>query len=146
MPHSRWTRQNWPLAGRLGRSRVSLIRLGASLVGVLLLATLWSTPITGRDLSFPLQAGQSYPGAAQRLAAAGWRRVPAPAAAEGCLPDDRRCRDHPEAWGCSSTGQGFCRFLWVNAAGHYLAVITAGGDASSGDPGLVQQWFLTDPP
>ncbi|MEA5423167.1 hypothetical protein, partial [Synechococcus sp. CCY9202] len=76
MPHSRWTRQNWLLAGRLGRSRVSLIRLGASLVGVLLLATLWSTPITGRDLSFPLQAGQSYPGAAQRLEAAGWRRVP----------------------------------------------------------------------
>ncbi|MCT0223657.1 hypothetical protein [Synechococcus sp. CS-1328] len=114
--------------------------------GALLLAALWGTPITGRDLAFPLKAGQPYPAAAQRLAVAGWRRVPAPAEPEGCLPEDRRCRDHPEAWGCSSTGLGFCRFLWVNAAGHYLAVITAHGDASSGDPGLVQQWFLTDPP
>ena len=58
---------------------------------------------------------------------------------------DRRCALFPELGACAQTGLGLCRFEWLSPAGKGLAVITSGGSVQ-GDPGVVSDWFSTNPP
>lgn len=90
----------------------------------------------------PLQPGEAYARAQQRLLAKGWRRQPrARQSPCSALQGDRRCALFKELVACSSTGPGFCRFQWDSPHGQRWAVITVGGNPQ-GDPGSISTWFV----
>ena len=89
----------------------------------------------------PLQHGEAYGSARQRLLTRGWRRQPQTRPNTcSALQGDRRCALFNELVACSSTGPGFCRFQWDSPQGRGWAVITQGGNPQ-GDPGLISTWF-----
>ena len=90
----------------------------------------------------PVQAGEPYARARQRLLAKGWRPQPrTPHSSCSSLPADQRCALFRELLACASTGPGFCRFQWQSPQGHSWAVVTVGGNPQ-GDPGSISTWFV----
>ena len=133
------------------RSQSPSVRGVALLIGALALAGSPATcpGNTGASLASekpPISAGQSYGEARRLMLQAGWTIRPQQSR-ETCRASlmDRRCALFPELGACAQTGLGLCRFEWLSPAGKGLAVITSGGSVQ-GDPGVVSDWFSTNPP
>jgi len=91
----------------------------------------------------PVQAGEPYDRARQRLLAKGWRPQPRPPQSScSSLQADQRCALFRELLACASTGPGFCRFQWQSPRGQSWALITVGGNPQ-GDPGSINTWFVS---
>lgn len=100
-----------------------------------------TNPVTGQILQVPLQPGQPYRQARERLLRAGWRLRKGGSTQDcGAVLKDMRCSLYPELGACSSTGAGFCRFQWSSPDGRNYAIITSGG-TPEGEPGVVSHWF-----
>lgn len=90
----------------------------------------------------PVNAGEPYGKAQQRLLAKGWRPQPRPPHGScSILQADRRCALFRELVACASMGPGFCRFQWQSPQGQSWALITVGGNPE-GDPGSITTWFV----
>ena len=123
---------------------ISLVGLGALATQVLesrqtLTAAIAAPQQNSRP---PVQAGEPYDRARQRLLAKGWRPQPRPPHSScSSLQADQRCGLFRELLACASTGPGFCRFQWQSPRGQSWALITVGGNPQ-GNPGLINTWFV----
>jgi hypothetical protein len=123
---------------------ISLVGLGALATQVLESRQALTAAITAPQQNSPppVQAGEPYDRARQRLLAKGWRPQPRPPYSScSSLQADQRCGLFRELLACASTGPGFCRFQWQSPRGQSWALITVGGNPQ-GNPGLINTWFV----
>lgn len=112
---------------RVGEWRIARARVLASAAGLELAALPESDPYCAGAATVPRIEGLALPQARAKLLAAGWR---------GVRPDREEGAEsflgglieagYPEVVDCAGTGQGYCNFEYAAAAGHRLAVTTAG--------------------
>jgi hypothetical protein len=123
---------------------ISLVGLGALATQVLESRQALTAAIAAPQQNSPppVQAGEPYDRARQRLLAKGWRPQPRPPHSScSSLQADQRCALFGELLACASTGPGFCRFQWQSPRGQNWALITVGGNPQ-GNPGLISTWFV----
>jgi predicted O-methyltransferase YrrM len=92
-----------------------------------------------------LRAGMPYDEARKILVDAGWQPFKFPAQTsqeQGCSIRAEICSKYIETEACSGTGLGYCSFLFADATGKYLRVVTIGEDAERLS---VERWKIEEP-